>query len=150
MGGAASRTASAAAMGAVTPLVRRTIVKKKTNPFRRHQWDRHKKLQHVVTWRKPRGIDSRVRRRFKGAIRMANVGYRSNKKTRHILPNGFRKFVVHNKRELDVLLMHNRKYCAEIAHDVSAQKRKGIVRRATQLNIKLTNGHARLNTEENE
>ncbi len=54
------------------------------------------------------GGAGRVRRKFKGAIPMANVGYGSNKKTRNILPNGFYKFLVHNVEEVDMLLMHNR------------------------------------------
>ena len=32
----------------------------------------------------------------------------SDKKTRNILPNGFYKFVVHNPKELEMLMMHNR------------------------------------------
>eukprot|EP00300_Choanocystis_sp_HF-7_P003951 c13010_g1_i1.p1 GENE.c13010_g1_i1~~c13010_g1_i1.p1 ORF type:complete len:149 (+),score=27.11 c13010_g1_i1:1-447(+) len=137
-------------MGAVTPLVKRTIVKKKTTHFKRHHSDRYKRIGHVTTWRKPKGIDSRVRRRFKGAIRMAKIGYGSNKKTRHVLPNGFKKFSVSNVKELEVLLMHNRIFAAEIAHNVSARQRAVIVERAAHLNIKLTNGHARLNTEAHE
>lgn len=39
---------------------------------------------------------------------MPNIGYGSDKKTRHYLPNGFKKFVVHNVKELEVLMMHNR------------------------------------------
>ena len=39
---------------------------------------------------------------------MPNIGYGSNKKTKHMLGNGFLKFVVHNVSDLNLLLMHNR------------------------------------------
>eukprot|EP00244_Chara_vulgaris_P010765 TRINITY_DN504_c0_g1_i4.p1 TRINITY_DN504_c0_g1~~TRINITY_DN504_c0_g1_i4.p1 ORF type:complete len:134 (+),score=31.02 TRINITY_DN504_c0_g1_i4:345-746(+) len=132
----------------VSPLVRRKIVKKRTKKFIRPQSDR--KICVKPSWRKPKGIDSRVRRRFKGTTLMPNIGYGSNKKTRHVLPNGFKKFVVNNVSELDVLLMHNRVFCAEIAHGVSTLKRKAIVERAAQLNINVTNRAARLRSQEDE
>ena len=47
-----------------------------------------------------------------------------------------------------MLLMHNRKYCAEIAHNVSSRTRKQIVTRAEELNIKVTNAAAKLKVEE--
>ena len=39
---------------------------------------------------------------------MPNIGYGSDKKTRHYLPNKFKKFVVHNVKEVELLMMHNR------------------------------------------
>lgn len=47
-------------------------------------------------------------------------------------------------------MMHNRKYCAEVASNVSALKRKAIAERAQQLNVNLTNGNAKLRSQEDE
>ena len=44
--------------------------------------------------------------------------------------------------------MHNRTYAAEIAHNVSARKRAAIVARAAQLNVNVTNGAAKLRSQE--
>merc|ERR1711941_143303 len=121
----------------VKPLIKRKIVKKKTNTFKRHQSDRYHKLDE--NWRKPKGIDNRLRRKFRGMTRMPKIRYGSNKRTRHVLQNGFKKFRVFNTADLELLLMHNRTYAAQIAHTVSAGKRKDTVQRAAQLNIKVLN-----------
>lgn len=81
---------------------------------------------------------------------MPKVGYGSNHKTRFMLPNGMKKFLVTNIKDLEMLLMHNREFVAEIAHPVSARTRKAIVERAKELNVKITNGDARLKKKESE
>merc|ERR1712234_75874 len=130
---------------AIRPLVKPKIVKKRTKKFIRHQSDRYLRVK--SNWRKPKGIDNRVRRRFKGQYLMPNIGYGSNKRTRHMMPDGFKKFVVHNPKELELLLMLKGTHAAEIAHDVSSRKRKDIVERAQQLSIKVTNANAKLRSE---
>ena len=116
-----------------TPADKRKIVKKRTKKFTRFQADRFKRMN--PAWRKPRGIDGRVRRRFKGSTLCPKIGYGSDKKTRFRLKNGFYKFVVRCPADLEMLLMHNEKYAVEVAHNVGAKKRKEIVERADQLRL---------------
>merc|ERR1711966_219076 len=130
------------------PVVRPKIVKKKSNKFVRFEADMWKRMN--PAWRKPHGVDGRFRRHFKGTPKHVKIGYGSNKKTRFLMPDGFLKFVVSNVKELELLLMHNKKYAAEIAHNVSTRKRKAIVERAEQLAIKVTNPDAKLRTEDAE
>ena len=96
------------------------------------------------------GVSTAVSAGSSRAFPPPSVGYGSNKKTRHLLPNGFLKFVVHNVADLDLLMMHNRRYCAEIAHNVSTLNRKAIVERAAQLNVNVINKDARVASEEAE
>ena len=79
---------------------------------------------------------------------MPKIGYGSDKKTRFHLPNGLKKFVVKSVKDLDILLMNNRTFCAEVAHNVSSRKKAEIVKRAQQLRVKVTNAQAKVRTEE--
>merc|ERR1712227_217059 len=130
------------------PLSRPKIVKKKTNKFKRHQSDLHDRVSE--SWRRPKGIDSRVRRKFKGKVLMPNIGYGSNKKTKHMLPDGFKKFLINNVSDLELLMMYNRTYAAEVASSVSRKTREAILERAKVLDIRVTNAAARMRTEESE
>nr|ALS05032.1 60S ribosomal protein L32 [Centropages dorsispinatus] len=133
---------------ALTPASRPKIVKKRTKKFIRHQSDRYDKLKQ--NWRRPKGIDNRVRRKFRGMYKLPGIGYGSAKATKHMMPSGFRKVLVHNVKELEVLMMQNKKFCAEIAHGVSSKNRKNLVERAQQLAIRVTNPSAKVRSEENE
>ena len=132
----------------VKPIVKKPKVHKKRSKFFRWQSDNFMRVG--PSWRRPRGIDSCFRKQYKGTRAMPTVGYGTDKKTRNILPNGFKKFRVYNVKEVDLLLMHNRRLCAEIARTVSAKSRRAIVERCEQLNVKCINKHARLREEEEE
>lgn len=134
-------------MAGPVPLNKRTVVKKRTKKFARHQADIFKRIARS-SWRKPKGIDGRVRRRFKGALPMPSIGYGSDKRTRNIHPHGFKTVVVHNVSELEMLLMHNRTYAATVGHSVSSRVRKLIIERAEQLAVRVTNANARLRAED--
>ncbi|CUS09517.1 unnamed protein product [Tuber aestivum] len=128
------------------------IVKKRTKRFNRHQSDRYKTVK--AAWRKPKGIDNRVRRRFKGQAVMPSIGFGSNKKTRHMMPSGHKAFLVQNTSDLDLLLMHNKTYAAEyessgirIGHAVSSRKRIEIIAKAKTLGVKVTNPKGRVTTD---
>jgi len=62
-------------------------------------------------------------------------------------PSGHKIFLVNNPREVDLLLMHNQTYAAEIAHAVSARKRVEIIAKAKALGVKVTNAKAKVTTE---
>ena len=62
-------------MTGLTPLIKpKKIVKKRTKSFERHQHQQYWRIGRTG-WRKTKGIDSRVRRRFKGTIPQPEIGY---------------------------------------------------------------------------
>ena len=128
---------------AVTPLTKVKKVIKRSKKFTRFEYeDFNGKM--APSWRRPRGIDSRIRRQYRGNKPLVKCGYGQAKKTKHILPNGFKKFLVRCTKDLEMMLMNNRVYCAELAHNLGAKTRKIICQRAAELNIKLINGMGKL------
>lgn len=131
---------------AIKPVTHKKIIKKRTKKFVRFESEDFGKLE--SSWRRPRGIDNRVRRRFRGQRRMAKIGFASDAATKHLLPNGFKKFLIRNPADLEILLMNNRTYCGEIAHSVSSKVKAALVKRAAELGVRLTNANAKVKTQE--
>ena len=114
--------------------------------FQSHQFMRVDPNHH----RKVRGIDCFTRRRMKGTQKMPKVGSKQDHKTRHLLPNGFKKLLITCEKDVELLLMNNRTYCGEIAQGISSGKRLRIVARAKELNARLTNAQAKAKKESTE
>jgi large subunit ribosomal protein L32e len=132
---------------AVTPLIKHKKILKRTKRFTRFEYeDFNGKLS--PSWRRPRGIDNRVRRQYRGNKPLVKCGYGQALKTKYLLPNGFKKFLIRNSQDLELLLMNNRVYAGELAHNLSAKTRKQIVLRAAELNVRLTNAKGKLVKEE--
>ena len=130
----------------VCPIRTKKIVKKRTQKFLRHKCEEYKRLG--KTWRRPRGIDNPIRRRYRSHKTMVKIGFGSDKRTKHLLPSGFKKLLIKSPAELELLMMNNRKYCGELAHNLSRRKKIAIVKRAAELNVYLTNGKGKLKAEE--
>eukprot|EP00088_Acartia_fossae_P008895 TRINITY_DN14288_c0_g1_i1.p2 TRINITY_DN14288_c0_g1~~TRINITY_DN14288_c0_g1_i1.p2 ORF type:complete len:148 (+),score=6.95 TRINITY_DN14288_c0_g1_i1:82-525(+) len=125
------------------------IIRKKITHVKRHHSERFKRVKEA--WRKPRGIDNRTRRRFKGTRAMPKIGFGTDRRTRNRLQtNGLYKFTIKNEKELEALLMHNDQYCAEIAACVGQKMRIVLIERARQLGVRVVNAKGRLRSVEAE
>lgn len=120
----------------VTSLIRGKKTVKRVKPFRRFHSDRYIRLDE--SWRKPRGIDNRTRRRYKSTPRLVKIGYRNERKTRYTV-RGFKKLLLRDPKDIELLLMNNRTHAGEISHSISAKKRVDILNRAKELNVRIIN-----------
>ena len=90
-----------------------------------------------TSWRKPRGIQSKVKLKEKGRIRMPNIGYGAPNRLKYLHPSGFKEILVHNVQELSKI--DNIKEAVKIAHTVGNRKRNEILKKAEELKVKILN-----------
>ena len=88
-------------------------------------------------WRRPRGIDNKVRLKKKGYPSMPDVGWKTPEEVRGLHPSGFREVLVHNPKELEGL--DPRRQAVRIAGSVGRRKRMEIIKRADELGLKVLN-----------
>lgn len=88
-------------------------------------------------WRKPKGVDNKVRRQDKGWPALVRVGYRGPVASRGLHPSGHFEALVHRPADLDGLVPG--RDVARIGGTVGAKKREQILSRATELGIRVLN-----------
>jgi large subunit ribosomal protein L32e len=109
--------------------------KRKKPKFRRQESWRYKRLKEE--WRRPRGIDNKVRRKVKGWPSSPNSGYRGPKISRGLHPSSFKEVRVFNVDDLSKVDPDSE--AIRIAHTVGARKRIEIVDRAKEMGIHILN-----------
>jgi large subunit ribosomal protein L32e len=88
-------------------------------------------------WRKPKGVDNKVRRQDKGWPALVRVGYRGPVESRGLHPSGHYEALVHRVADLEGLVPG--RDVARIGGTVGAKKRQQILSRAKELGLRVLN-----------
>ncbi|MHA1712036.1 MAG: 50S ribosomal protein L32e [Candidatus Freyarchaeota archaeon] len=113
----------------------RQRIKSKKPKFRRQESWRYKRVKE--SWRRPRGLDSKMRMKVKGWPKTVEVGYRGPKLARGIHPSGYEEVLIRTVDEVDKVDPETQ--AIRIAHGVGARKRAEIVAKAEKLAIHILN-----------
>lgn len=114
--------------------IREEIKSKKPTFVACESW-RYKRIRE--RWKKPTGIDNKMRKRVKGWPKLVKIGYGSYKPARYLHPSGYRDVIIHNIDEL--LKLDKNNDAARIGATVGKRKRLAIIKKAKELDIKVLN-----------
>jgi len=114
--------------------LRKRLRQKKPNFVRPESW---RYIRIKENWRRPRGLDHKVRLKYDGWPPGVNVGYRSPKATRGLHPSGYEEVLVHTAEELAKI--NPKTQVIRIAHTVGKRKRARILTEAKKKKIGVLN-----------
>ena len=124
----------------LTPEVERALKIRMEIKSRKPEFIRQESWRYVrvkESWRRPRGIDSKMRLRKKGRPPLVSIGYRGPKLARGLHPTGFKEVIVYNVKDLESV--NPDVEAIRIASTVGRRKRLEIIKRADELGIKVLN-----------
>jgi large subunit ribosomal protein L32e len=113
---------------------RKKLAEKRPEFVRQESW-RYVRIH--PEWRKPKGVDNKVRRQDKGWPALVRVGYRGPREARGLHPSGHVEVLAHRPSDLDGLVPG--RDVARIGSTVGAKKREQILARANELGIVVVN-----------
>ncbi|MEM1507456.1 MAG: 50S ribosomal protein L32e [Candidatus Bathyarchaeia archaeon] len=114
--------------------LREKIKRKKPDFIRQESW-RYGRVDE--SWRKPKGIDSKMRKEVKGWPAKVKIGYGGPKAAKGLHPSSYREVIVYNVNDLSKINPETE--AARIAHTVGARKRAEILRGAKEMGIHVLN-----------
>ena len=114
-------------------------VRKRTNKKRPHfkrfeSWRFHRIKDQ---WRKPRGIDNKMRTEEQGWPKSVKVGYRGPAAVRGLHSSGYEEVMVWNTADLDKIDTETQ--VARIGGSVGGRKKEAILEKAEELNVHILN-----------
>ncbi len=109
--------------------------KKATKPdFKRT--DAHKKLRLHSGWRKPKGLQNKMRLQFKGYRRIVKSGYQTPAQLKNKNSSGLEIVIVNNMAELEAL---DKKTQAALIGNLGRKKKEQMIKKAQDSGITLVN-----------
>jgi len=115
----------------------RTEIDRRRPLFGRQARYRYYRIGRDMSWRAPRGLQSKQRRHYGYRPRIVRVGYRSPAQVRGLVPSGFRPVLVRTAEELAG--MNARLEAAIIARTVGTRRRLVLEETARKLGIRVLN-----------
>ncbi len=109
--------------------------RKKTPKFRRQESWKYDKLSEE--WRRPKGIDNKMRKEFRGVPPRVKVGYRTPKMIRGLHPSGLRPVSVENVEQVERLT--DQDVIAVISSKVGRKTKRAITDKAKSIGVRVAN-----------
>ena len=114
----------------------RLRIKKRRPAFKRLENWRYKRLARS-SWRKPKGIDNKVKEKRKGWHKMASIGYRGPVKVRGLHPSGREELMIY--KDTDLLRADPEKHVLRIYRRISRKNRLDLESQALIMGFKILN-----------
>jgi len=118
--------------------------KSKKPKFRRQESWRYKRVSQV--WRKPDGVDSKMRKKVRGWPKSAEIGYRGPRVARGLHPSGYAEVIIRTVDDLSKI--DSKTQAARIAHTVGMKKRAEISIRTGERGVRILNPLPEVKPEE--
>ena len=115
----------------------RQQIKKSKPTFRRQQVNQFAKFKNDDAWRRPKGLQSKMRLKRRGHRKMPTVGFKSPKLVSGLNRDGLSEVVVHNI--VDLKLVNAKIQVPVIGKTVGGKKRLEILAEGKKLGLKFAN-----------